>query len=367
VTYLWALLATVARNLRIARRRPDLIVQTVAVPVVVLGLASIIFGATDAWPVAVVDDDRSAASAEFVRALHDTHGVSGGYFRVVTTDADTATRLVHDGRLHLVVRIPADFDTGGRVEITTYNINTDAMKNVRLRIVQTANLFDAHAGHARVSAVLRTARPDSVPRTAFMGGSAILLALLLGSLLIAANLFAMEQEIRTTKELVLTPVGATAGAVGSAVAAMLLALATAVPTAVMAWLFGFRPDPAGVLTALAVAVPAMVAAAGTGVLVAQALRTHRAIQPLVILAALATYFAAGGFMPVAGLPPAARLFSALWPPAYVFEWANPALHGFAGAVAAQRQGWLWLAAAVGVAAAAWSGAREARRPAGGGQ
>jgi ABC-2 type transport system permease protein len=367
MTYLWAVLAAVARNLRIARRRPDLIVQTVAVPVVVLGLASIIFGATDAWPVAVVDDDHSAASAEFVRALHDTRGVSGEYFRVVTTDAATARNLVHDGRLHLAIHIPEGFAAGNRVEVSTYNINTDAMKNVRLRLVDTANLFDAVTGDASVSAVLRTARPDSVPRTAFMGGSAVLLALLLGSVLIAANLFAMEQEIRTTKELVLTPVGATAGAFGSAVAAMLLALATSVPTAVMAWLFGFRVDAAGAGAAGAVALPAMFAAAGTGVLAAQVLRTHRAIQPVVILAALATYFAAGGFIPVAGLPPAARSFADFWPPSYAFEWANPLLHGFAGAAAPGRQVALWLAAAAGVGLAAWSGARESRRPGAGGQ
>lgn len=48
MSHLHALLAVTRRNLIVALRRPDLLIQTMAVPVVVLGLASIIFGATDA-------------------------------------------------------------------------------------------------------------------------------------------------------------------------------------------------------------------------------------------------------------------------------------------------------------------------------
>ncbi|HEX5994339.1 MAG TPA: ABC transporter permease [Jiangellales bacterium] len=363
----YAVLATIARNLRIAVRRPDLIIQTVAVPVVVLGLASIIFGATDAWPIAVVDDDRSVASERFKEALEDTEGVSGDYFRVVTADRATANDLVEQGRLQLVVRIPAGFADEHTIEITTYNINTDAMKNVRLRVVDTSNIFDSITGNQQISTVLRPVRPDSVSRTAFMGGSAVILALLLGAMLVAANLFAMEQEMRTTKELVLTPLSPAVGAIGAAGAAIVLAPFTAVPTLVMAWLFGLRADFANVGLAGTIVVPAMIAAAGAGVLVAQLLRTHRAIQPAVILAALATYFATGGFIPVPGLPPVARTFSAGWPPSYVFEWANPLVHGFASTTTPTQQVSVWLAAAVGVGLAAWAAVRERRRPTASGQ
>ncbi len=367
MTLMHALVAVVRRNLAIATRRKDLIVQTVAVPIVVLTLASIIFASGDAWPVAVVDKDGSTESARFLEALHDTEGALGPYYDVVETDEDSAAEQVAEGRLQLVVEIPAGFSASNTVEVTTYNINTDTMKNVRLRLTTTANLYDEVSGADQLHATIAKARAEDVPRAAFMGGSAIILALLLGSTLIAANIFAMEEEIRTTKELVLTPLGAPLGAVGAALSACLLAVATAIPTAVTAVLFGFRPDPAGLAGAFLIVGPAMLAAGGLGVMLAQLMRTHRAIQPVVIMAAIGTYFAAGGFIPVGGLPPAARQFASVWPPSYVFEWSNPVVHGFERGTSWWALGALAAAVATGLALAWWAGLRETRRPARSGQ
>jgi ABC-type multidrug transport system permease subunit len=367
VTVLHALVAVVRRNLAIATRRKDLIVQTVAVPIVVLTLASIIFAGGDAWPVAVVDKDGSPESARFLDALHDTEGALGPYYTVVETDEESAVEQVAAGRLHLVVEIPADFGATGTVEVTTYNINTDTMKNVRLRLTTTANLYDEGSGADQVRATIAKARAEDVPRAAFMGGSAVILALLLGSTLIAANIFAMEEEIRTTKELVLTPLGAPIGAMGAALSGALLAFAAAIPTAVVAVLFGFRPDPAGLAGALPIVAPSMLAAGGLGVIVAQLMRSHRAIQPVVIMAAIGSYFAAGGFIPVGGLPPAARQVASVWPPSYVFEWSNPIVHGFDGGTSWSAVAVLAVAMAAGLALAWWAGLRETRRPVRSGQ
>lgn len=362
MSYVYALLAVITRNLRIARRRPDLIVQTIAVPIVVLGLASIIFGASDAWPTGLIDKDNSPASHQVGATLQDTQGSSGPYYEVITTREDEAYDLVESGRAQLAVEIPRDFTSNATLRTRTYNINTDAMKNVRLRLVTTANLYDARTGHQQVHATISKAHPVDVSRTAFMGGSAIILAVLLGAMLIAANLYAMEQEIRTTKELILTPLGAPVGALGAAAAAAILSLATAVPTTVMAYAFGFRAGPSELARFAAIVIPAVIAAAGIGVLLAQILRTHRTIQPTVILLALGTYFAAGGFIPVPGLPPAARAFSAVWPPSYVFEWANAQVHNFASFPDVPQMMMLLLAALAGTALAVLAGTREGRRP-----
>lgn len=72
--------------------------------------------------------------------------------------------------------------------------------------------------------------PQDVPRTAFMSGSAVILAFLLGCALITANLYALETEYRTTTEISLTPVGSHLAGLGAAVAGWLLALATTLPT-----------------------------------------------------------------------------------------------------------------------------------------
>lgn len=96
----------------------------------------------------------------------------------------------------------------------------------------------------------------------------------------------------------------------------------------LALAFGTRATPANMVQTAAIVAPAVLAAA-LGVLAAISLRTHRLIQPTILLTALGSYFASGGFIPVPALPPLAREVAAWWPASYVFEWANPVLHGFA--------------------------------------
>lgn len=324
-----ALFTVLARNLRLGVRRPDLIVQTIAVPVVALGLASIMFGSADAWPAALTDEADSVASAQVVADLAEIQGTQGPYFDLIEMSATEARGLVEDGNLQVALTLTETPDGGPEVAMRTYNINSDAMKNVRLRIIAAANAHDVAAGDQQVQAQVRPDGPRSVPRAAFMGGSAIILALLLGSCLITANLVVSEPAGRTTREIALTPLGVPIAMAGASASGMLWAGVTALPTAVMAWAFGFRAGLGSLAMTALVLVPAMAASAGLGALIATRLRTPSAVQAPVILLALGTYFAGGGFMPVAGLPPLARGIAAWWPPSWVFEWCNPLLQGFA--------------------------------------
>ncbi|WP_407319301.1 hypothetical protein UQW22_02670 [Isoptericola halotolerans] len=111
----------------------------------------------------------------------------------------------------------------------------------------------------------------------------------------------------------------------------------------------------------AIVLPAIVATAGVGVLAAVLLGTHRAIQPVLILLALGSYFASGGFVPVSGLPPLARAVNTWWPPSYVFEWANPLLHGFTSRPSAAVVAAAVVAAALAVILAAVATQRANRR------
>lgn len=302
MTTLRALAAIIARNLRIARRRPELFVQTMAVPVVVLALAAVLFGADDAWPIAVVDESDTATSQQLTQIIDDTAGPTGTYFRVVESDAERAAEQLSAGRLHMVITVPEDFEHSGAIDIATYNINTDAMKNIRLRVSTMANTFDLDNGGDQVTAIIDRVAPEDVPRTGFMGGSAIILALLLGAAMISANLYAVEREHRTEKEIALTPLGSYIAGLGAAVAGGTFAFVAAIPTALVALAFGTRTGWAELVQASIVVLPATAAAAGVGVILAVLLRTHRIIQPTLILLALGSYFASGGFMPVSALP-----------------------------------------------------------------
>lgn len=365
--YIWSLFFVIRRNLAIARQRPDILVQSGLVPIVLLTLAAIIFGGSDDWPVAVIDESQSEYSRQFVDAIERVQGESGPYFRIIEKNPERAADLIEAGRLHLVLTIPPQFAETRRVDALTYNINTDAMKNVRLRTTAAVEHLEHDQGARLVSYKLDKVKPVDVSRNAFMAGSAVFLALMLGSMLIAANLFAIEEEGRTRKEILLSPLGCVPAALGAALSALPLAILVALPTLLVAYLFGLRVESMPGLRASLVLLPAMLALSGAGVWVAHILRQHRAIQPAIILMALASYFAAGGFVSVPGLPPAARAFSSVWPPSYVFELANPLLHGFQESVSIMELTVFSLAAIFGLLLAIYAGRREMYKTVGGGQ
>jgi hypothetical protein len=135
------------------------------------------------------------------------------YFKVVTTDPAEADRLVTEGRLQLVVTIPENFDAnieaGHTPEIDTkvFNINTDMMKNARLRLDRA--LLDYAAEHrpelAPVTVAQHTTRAEDVWRRAFIGMGATILAIMVGAALNTAIIVAREWERSTSKEIRLAP------------------------------------------------------------------------------------------------------------------------------------------------------------------
>lgn len=358
-----AVLAAHRRNLRLLRGNPSLAAQAVLVPVIVLVLCALIFGGGgDDWPVAVVDAADTEESQAVVAAIERSQSNVSPYFSIVETDRQRAQEMLARGRLQLLIEVPEDFDRSGTLAITTHNINSDAMKNLRLRVEHALNRYDFERGVLPLTVDLRTARPQDVPRTAFIAGGATLLALFFGAALLAANLYAVEEEGRTSKEMLLTPLGNWCGALGTLVTGAVVGYLTAVPTFVVGWLaFGFRPAWGDLALVAAFLLPLMVAFAGVGVLLAHLLRRHRSIQPIVILTAIATFFAGGGFVSVPGLPPAARAFAAVWVPSRVFEWANPVLHGF-GAFPGRQWLWALFAAALGAAVTVLASRRELSLP-----
>ncbi|WP_328871048.1 ABC transporter permease [Streptomyces sp. NBC_00287] len=364
-----AIRATNQRNLRLLRRRPDLLAQSVLMPIVMLLLSALIFGAGgDDWPVGVTDHAKTEQSAALVDAIEESTSTITPYFRITETDATEAKAMLDEGRMQLVIEIPPDFDRTRQVDITTYNINSDATKNLRLRVEDALNAFDAEAGNLDVTVDLRTVEPEDIPRSEFIAGGLTLLALFFGAALISANLFAVEQEQRTTKEMLLTPVGAGTAALSCMITGTAVAFLTTVPTYLTGWLaFGLTPSPSALLLVLIFMTPLMLACAGTGVLLAQMLRQHRSIQPLLILVAIATFFTAGGFVSVPGLPPAARAFAEWWPFSRIFEWNNPVLHRFADNFPTHQWAWALAAAALGALAALWAAHKERYATRAGGQ
>lgn len=360
-----AIWATIRRNLRLLRREPDLVAQTIILPTAILLLVAVVFGGGgDRWPIAVIDESGGDRAARVIRAIERSNSRITPYFDVRRLDLSTASEMVEAGRLHMLVRIPADFDRTNTVETKVFNINTDATKNVRLRLDHALNAVDAPT--APVDYELTPARPHDPWRSAYIGGSAVLLALLLGSALTAANLFVFEREHRTRTEAMLTPLGpATAGAAIAAVATVAAAVASLVPLAVSVAAFNLEVDAARLAAVYAAATPLMVTAAGVGILLGHLLGSYRNVQPVIVILALATFFGGGGFVGVTTLQPAAQAVADAWLPSRTFTWLNPVLHGFAPGLTAGQWAGAAAAATLGVLLIAFTYRLERARPPGG--
>lgn len=359
--HLTALWAVYRRNLWLAARQPTLVAQTVILPTAILFLVAFIFGgAGDKWPVAVVDESGSPQADEILAALERTESSITPYFDLRDMPLDEAEEAVSSGRLHMLIHLPEDFASTQEVRTSVYNINTDAMKNIRLRLdhaIVTQLDADAH-----IHPTLAPEQPHNPWRSAYIGGSSVLLALLLGSILVAANLFAFEREHHTRTPAMLTPLGPSVAGFGHVLTAVTVAIgASLLPLAISIIVFDLEASTTRILLVYVAVLPALVGLAGAGILLGHLLKSFRTIQPLIVMAALVTYFGAGGFVGTAMLHPALQRFADVWLPSRLFGWANPVLHGFATFSSAQILG-LLAAAVAGLALVFFTYRREQRLP-----
>lgn len=309
-------------------RDKQALVGPMLMPLVVGLLSTILFGfGGDQWNIGLVNNGQGEHAAAFENEIRTLESNISPYFTVVTTDPAEADRLVRQGRLQLVVTIP-DFDTdidAGRVpELRTqvFNINTDMMKNARLRLDRA--LLDYAAEHrpdlAPVTVDQHTTLAEDVWRRAFIGMGALILALMVGAALNTAIIVAREWEHATTKEIRLAPDGHQPVFWGKVTAGLVAgSLNTLVTAAFAVLLFGVRLPWDRLPLLLLIGGLAAIACAGLGVAIGAWLRDYRAVQPLLIITFAGTFFASGGFTSLATLPPAVRAFNQWWPPAYVFD------------------------------------------------
>lgn len=358
--FLAAVWAVHRRNLRLVRRQKNLVAQTLALPLAILLLVAFIFGGSgDAWPVAVVDDSESQEGAEVLHALQSIDSEITPYFDIQPMPLSAAESRVNAGRLHMLVHIPADFPHDRTLRVHTFNVNSDAMKNVRHRLDYALNQLEAGWGRDGAVGVLRTERPEGVWRSAYIGGSSVLLALLLGSMLVAANLFVFELEDRTRTAILTSPVGPNTAGLGIIISALAVAAVGSLIPLVAAWgIFNLSVDPTALVITYVGIMPILVGCAGLGILFGQMLRSYRTVQPVIVLTALITFFGAGGFVAKPMLPSPVQSFSDVWLFSRIFGWFNPVLHGFAPGLTAGQWGGSLLAGMVGIGLVLYAYHRE---------
>lgn len=362
------ILAVANKNLRQWSRDRQALAGPMLIPLVLMFLCGILFGfGGDEWNIGLVNKGTGPQAAAFEREVRELRGNISPYFNVVTTDPVEADRLVTQGRVQMVVTIPDTFDSviaAGEVpelQTTVFNINTDMMKNARLRLDSAIQGYAAgHApGRTPVTVQQSTTRDQDVWRRTFIANSAIILAIMVGAALNSAIMVAREWEHGTSKEIRLAPrplADVTAGTLLAGVTAG--AINTCVTLSVAVAIFGVRIPPDRWPVLLAIAALVSLACSGIGIAVGAWLRDYRTIQPLLMVTFAGSFFAAGGFSSVATLPRHVQTFDRFWPPAAVFE---------------SMQAWTWMtsppsavpmllgsaiAAVLGVGVGAWSLSRR---------
>lgn len=321
---------TVAKDIKQWARDRQALFAPLLLPIVLMFIATVLFGfGGDQWNIGLVDKSGGTFAASLTQEIEDSHSDISPYFTIVTHDEDEAQQLVEEGRLHMVITIPDGFDeaiaTGQTPTLDTrvYNINTDMMKNARLRLDRVLQDWGSERGLSPITIDQITTRPDDIWRRSFIGGSAVVLAVMVGAALNTALIMAREWEHRTVKEIQVAP-RARIGIIAGKIVAGLLAgmVSTAITLLFATTLFGLRLPPERIPMLMLYAGLTAIGFAGFGLAVGAWLKDYRAVQPLILVTLAGSFFAAGGFSSVPTLPPAVRAFDQYWPPSWAFEIIN---------------------------------------------
>lgn len=316
-----------------ARDRQALI-SPLLLPIILMFIATVLFGfGGDQWNIALVDKSGGPHAAALTEEIEESRSNITPYFTIITRDEDEALQLVEEGRLHLAVTIPEGFDesiSAGAVpvlETHTYNINTDMMKNARLRLDRVLQDWGEERGLSPVTITQTTTRADDVWRKSFIGGSAVVLAVMVGAAMNTALIAAREWEHRTAKELQLAPRARNEIIAGKLAAGLLASIvATLITLLFAATIFGLRIPPDRIPMLLLYSGLSALGFAGLGLAVGSWLKDYRAVQPVILVTLAGSFFASGGFSSVATLPAGVRVFDQYWPPSWVFEIINNHTH-----------------------------------------
>lgn len=324
----------IAKDVRQWARDRQALVGPMLIPLVLMLICTVLFGyGGDEWNIGLVVESQGAQAQRFAQTIETLRGNISPYFRIITRDPAEAKRLVEEGRLQMVITIPADFDqhlNAGEpplIQTQLFNINTDMMKNVRLRLERAIQDFEVARDAAPVVVEQFTTRPEDVWRRAFIAGGALIVALLVGASLNTAIIVAREWERNTSKEIRLAPHALAAIVTGKIIAGLIAAAANVAVTLLVAvTLFGLNIPMDRWLLLLGVGFAIAVSAASLGLGLGAWLRDYRTLQPLLLVTAAGSFFAAGGYGSIATLPPTVRTFDIFWPPAYVFETMQAIMH-----------------------------------------
>ncbi len=309
-------------------RQPFFMAISVIIPLVFIFFYSLVVPVSATNPIMIADEDRTAASAQFIDAMRDIRSVEAPYYEIITTDALTTRQAFDDQTALAMVVIPEGFAndvTAGdaRVELHLNNINSDYSKNLRLRLDYATRLVNDQLAGPVVQVRETSWLPTDPTMLGYISTSLLLFGVLYASMVNTGLNVASEWNDRTVKNLLLAPVGRGALVTGK----VLSGLGQSVPSILLVLLvlifgFGFQPRGNPFLMA-GIVILTMLLGSGIGVLVGVLSKKTLAVTSGLITVAILLFLVSGNEDSMRGLA-WGQPITALWqlslvlPPTYAF-------------------------------------------------
>lgn len=209
-----ALLAVTRKDLDDTVRDPLLLALSMMVPLVFVAVFALVIHTSATNPIAVAANGDGEHTQRLVEVLHEIGTEDGPYFDVTTTDPDQARIDFGRGRVPGILHLPSDLDRrldagrDARVTLEVFNLDSDVVKNLELRVSHAiAALDDGSGGDIATTFAETSVLPAEIPMQRYVATALLVFAVIYLAMLNTGMVVAGEWEQRTAKPVVLSPLG----------------------------------------------------------------------------------------------------------------------------------------------------------------
>lgn len=219
--------AIVVKDVKYTLRSPTFLVLSVLVPTLFVGMFALVIQTSATVPVGIESYDPAPAGNEFLSVVQGLESADGSSYHTVAGEPQEIRQAYQSGRIPGYITIPTNFGTAlataghAPVRIRVFNIDSDATKNLHLRLERAARHYNHSVAPSagRVSVAETTVYARETPMSRYFGSALLVFAILYIAIVNTGILIAEEWEMNTAKALVLSPSGLWALIRGKAAAA----------------------------------------------------------------------------------------------------------------------------------------------------
>lgn len=316
--------ALTLQEVRASLRNRTALIFTLGLAVLFMVIFGLLFGGSGlSVSLAAVDNDHTAASARYLRALGDVSGVT-----VHVRDHDTAFTDLKNDSVTAVLVIPGGFGAavardGPPQQVQIYQAPASTSSSIADTVVAQVTAAFAGGGAPSVSlAPPRSAQVDQVTEMDYMLPSMIAYIILFSGVNYVAIGLVEARATQVLRRLRATPVRSTT-IVASQVVGGALTVLLQVLVLVVLGILVFRARSYGSWPALV--LPILLGTAsfvGIGFLITSVARTSEAARALAAMVTFPLMFLSGLFFPMDALPGVVQTIARILP----LAWVSDALH-----------------------------------------